>query len=43
MSAIVSRLDPIEVAPVGSGRSYIINALSWRERAALEAPGQRIR
>lgn len=37
MSAIVSRLDPIEVAPVGSGRSYIINALSWRERAALEA------
>lgn len=37
MSVIISARDPIEVAPPNSGRRYIIQALTFRERAQLEA------
>ena len=37
MSAIISRRDPIEVAPEGSGRVYTIAPLTFRERAAMKA------
>lgn len=37
MSVIISRRDPIEVSPAGSGRTYTIAALTFRERAAMKA------
>ena len=37
MSVIISRRDPIEVAPAGSGRVYTITPLTFRERAAMKA------
>ena len=37
MSVIISRRDPIEVAPEGSGRVYTIAPLTFRERAAMKA------
>lgn len=37
MSVIISRRDPIEVTPDGSGRVYTISPLTFRERAAMKA------